>query len=267
MLDFWKVEGNGNDFILIWDRKNLNYQNLAKKLCKRRFSIGADGLIVISPSNIADFKMRIFNPDGSEAEYCGNASRCVAKFLYIYDYVNDEFSLETLAGIKRCRVHSLNKIEVEVGKVLFDRKNIPVKGSGPLLEERLEDIVISAVNVGVPHAIIFVDKFDKNQLIKIAKKIRFHQIFPKGTNVNFVKILDKDRIRVLTYERGVENFTLSCGSGNVASACIAYKLGYCNDEVKVLTDGGELYVKIDKNWNAKMIGNARILYRGLYIFQ
>lgn len=267
MIHFTKLHGNGNDFILI-DEYNaeviphIEKSSFAVKYCDRRFGIGADGVLYLEPSDKADIGMRIFNADGTEAEMCGNGIRCLAKYALDKCYINESASVETLAGVLSVTSHISDGtwITVNMGKPEFSRGKIPAKGTGEFFNVYLHGYKVSAVNTGVPHAVIFVDSLE-DRLIIDAPKIRYDPIFPKGTNVNFAKLDSKNEITVRTYERGVEGETLSCGTGSVAAAAVAYKLGKTGDRVRVNTKGGELVITL-KGDSALMEGKAERIFDG-----
>ncbi|UCD16021.1 MAG: diaminopimelate epimerase [Candidatus Omnitrophota bacterium] len=230
-MEFWKLQASGNDFILIENEKsrikNERLKKIAKKYCQRKFAVGADGLLVIEPSRVrgADFKMRIFNSDGSEPAMCGNGARCVAfwKKLKIKNKKIKTIKFETKAGL----------IEAVVAAPVQGRANVKIKVSdvfGMKLDKEIEifarKIKVNFINSGVPHAIVFVQGLDDIDIEKIGRQIRYHKEFlPAGTNVNFVQVIKDNLIKIRTYERGVEAETLACGTGAVASSIISkYKL-------------------------------------------
>ena len=240
-LDFVKLEGSGNDFILIDSRdKNLegvSLSDLAVKLCDRHFGIGADGLLVISPSNKADIQMRIINSDGSEAEMCGNGIRCVAKYVHEKsDSKKELISVETAAGIILPSIleHRGKSavVEVDMGTPVFMRSKIPMKGkdSQKVLNEDLNVngnvFKITCVSMGNPHCIIFVDDINKIQLGELGPKIENHEVFPQKTNVEFVQTLSQNEIVVKVWERGAGE-TLACGTG----ACATLAAGVLNNKL------------------------------------
>jgi len=269
IIQFTKLHGNGNDFILINefnekvvpdDKKSA----FALKYCDRRFGIGADGVLYMGRSEKADIKMRIFNSDGTEAEMCGNGVRCLVKFALDRGYIQDKASVETLAGVLpiSSRIEDLTWIKVNMGMPAFRREKIPAKGSGEFLNVPFHGFKVSAVNTGVPHAVIFVDDPDEAGLMQTAPGIRYDAIFPKGINVNFVRIDSNDEITIRTYERGVEAETLSCGTGSVASAVIAQKLGNTEKTVRVNTKGGKLIITLADD-AAYMEGPAERVFDGM----
>lgn len=268
MLNFTKLHGNGNDFILIDEyNKQIIDDNkkagFALKYCDRRFGIGADGVLFLGISDKADIRMRIFNSDGTEAEMCGNGVRCLVKYALDKGYIQDKAHVETLAGVLPITSRQEDKtwITVNMGKPQFKRAEIPAKGAGEFLNVALHGYEVSAISTGVPHAVIFVDSLDDPGLMPAAPKIRYDMIFPKGTNVNFVHLDSRNEISIRTYERGVEGETLSCGTGSVASAAVAYRLGKTGNSVKVNTKGGELRITIDDD-TAYMEGTAERVFEG-----
>lgn len=242
-LDFLKVSGTGNDFIVVLNLKNkynYNWSKLACILCTRCVSIGADGLVVLERSKKANARMRIFNPDGSEAEMCGNAARCSSRVLVREGLSSSSaVQLETLAGIITAQVKG-NNVKIKMSNPKNFTDDIYVKIESKNYEG-------SFINTGVPHAVFFVEEIIPIDLQKIGPKIRYDKQFqPAGTNVNFVQVLSRNSISIRTYERGVENETYACGTGAVASSIIGYLKGILQTKrIKVLTKGGELYVEIE----------------------
>jgi diaminopimelate epimerase len=267
MILFTKMHGNGNDFILIDEyRKEIipddEKSAFAVKYCNRRFGIGADGVLYLKISDKADIGMRIFNADGTEAEMCGNGIRCLVKYAHDKGYIKEATRVETPAGVLSItsRVADGTWITVNMGKPEFAREKLPAKGTGEFLLVNMRGYEVSAVNTGVPHAVIFVDSLD-DRMIADAPKIRNDPVFPKGTNVNFARVNSKNEITVRTYERGVEGETLSCGTGSVACAAAAHRLGKTGNRVKVNTKGGELVI-IVKDDAAFMEGRAERVFDG-----
>jgi len=266
-IPFTKLHGNGNDFVLVDEYKKIIIPDemkgqFAAVYCDRRFGIGADGVIYLSPSEKNNLRMRILQPDESEAEMCGNGIRCLAKYAFDAGYVKESCSVETPAG----------KIDIVMGyrdddffaTVImvvpkFDRKDIPASGDGEY-KEKIGNFEVYAVNTGVPHAVIIVDAVDAIDVEAVAPEIRHHATFEKGANVNFVEISGPESIRIRTFERGVEEETLSCGTGATAAAAIVHKLGYTGDIVKVETRGGPLTIYLKDG--AKMEGPAMTVFSG-----
>lgn len=266
MTHFTKLHGNGNDFILIDEYvKEIvpDKSVFASKYCDRRFGIGADGVLYLGRSDKADVRMRIFNSDGTEAEMCGNGVRCLVKFALDEGYIDEDANVETPAGVLKIRARRNERtwITVNMGKPEFSREKIPARGTGEFLNVALQGRKVSAVNTGVPHAVIFVDSLDDNELMAAAPKIRYDPVFPKGANVNFVHVNSTDEITIRTYERGVEGETLSCGTGSVACAAVANRLGRTGKMVKVNTKGGELRITLDDD-AAYMEGTAQRVFEG-----
>ena len=267
-LTFTKLHGNGNDFILVDEMARPQVAEKDKKrfaiaCCHRHCGIGSDGILFLSGSVRADLGMRLIQPDGSEAEMCGNGIRCLAKYAWDRGYVGEQFDVETLAGIIPVQVREDEGsfwAKVNMGQPRFDRPSIPACGSGELLQERMGDYSVSAVNTGVPHAVVIVDDLDLDlDIMKLAPPIRHSSLFPEGANVNFVKIGPSLEIR--TFERGVEGETLSCGTGSVAAASVARRLGLAGDEVIVQTRGGPLIISFEGQ-NAFMEGPAVTVFSG-----
>lgn len=266
-MNFWKLHGVGNDFIAIdgrFDNKYSNdYSDLAKKVCHRRFGVGADGLLVVKTSDISDVEMVYYNSDGSRANMCGNGLRCFCKFVYDNNIVKDtEFSVYTLDGIKKISLNIESEknytIRVNMGKPNFNPKNIPVNTNKEVfIKEKLlidnKEVEVSSILMGVPHTIVFVDELIKEDIYKYGKLIEENEIFPNKTNVNFVKVDDKDNIHVYTWERGC-GYTLGCGTGMTASVILANYLGKTNEIVNVKSEGGSVRIEILDD--VYMIGNA-----------
>jgi len=236
-IAFTKMSGSGNDFILIDHRKPILTENqmkeFARKVCQRRVSVGADGLILIENTEKANFKWRFFNTDGSEAEMCGNGGRCAARFAHLKGITGPSLKFETLAGILFAQVDG-KRVKLEMTKpygLKMDKK-ILVEG---------KEQTVSSINTGVPHAVQFVEELEAVDVANLGRSIRYHPHFsPAGTNANFVRLEGKDQLSIRTYERGVEGETLACGTGTVASALIAAFKGLVKSPVSVETRGGEV---------------------------
>jgi diaminopimelate epimerase len=265
MMKFTKAVATGNDFIII-DNRELFLKNglseLAKKLCDRKYGIGADGLLLVEKSKGCDFKMRIFNPDGSEAQMCGNGSRCIALYANIKKIAPANMKIETLAGVIEA---SVKQDEVKVR--LTEPKEIQWNLCLMINECPYK---VDFLDTGVPHVIHFVNDLDSVDIKNLGPKMRYHKEFsPNGANVDFVKIIDKDssRIAVRTYERGVEDETLACGTGAVASAIIAAESEDLKAPVTVETKSKEslkIYFDIvEGNFkNVYLEGKAQLVYEG-----
>jgi len=266
-LNFTKIVGAGNDFIVLDSRvkgKGLRVNNLcqlAKRLCDRKTGIGADGMLVLEKSKIADFRMRIFNADGSIAEMCGNGLRCAVVFAGIKKKVK----VETIAGIYDGEITAKDRVKIRMEEPKDLKLNFPINVNG-------REIKANFINTGVPHTVVFVEGLDKINVDSIGSEIRYYDEFkPKGSNVNFVEAIDNSNIKIRTYERGVEGETLACGTGSVASAIIsalslqlkAYSLKL---KINVHTKGGVLKVEFDniknKIKNVYLEGEAKIVFQG-----
>ena len=273
-MRFWKLQGIGNDFIAIDGRyDNINsdeYGSLAKKVCHRRFSVGADGLLVVKNSNLADIEMVYYNSDGSRASMCGNGLRCFVIFVYDNNIVNkEEFEVYTLDGIKKIKINLSNNeidtITVNMGRGSFKSKDIPVNSNkDKFINEEInvldQKFIISSMLMGVPHVVVFVDDINMDEIHKYGPIIEKHQVFPKKTNVNFVKIIDEKNILVRTWERGC-GYTLGCGTGITASVIISNYLNKVENHVNVTSEGGSIIIDLI-NDEAYMTGKAEKICEG-----
>lgn len=250
---------SGNDFIIIdsLSRYLVSPKQLAQKMCDRKYGVGADGLLLLEKSRVADIKMRIFNADGSEAQMCGNGARCIAL------YVNKKkVNIETKAGIIESEVKD-GKVKIKLTNPKDIRLDIPIK-----INKR--NIKVNFINTGVPHVVIFTEGLDKIDILSIARFIRYHRKFaPYGTNVNFIEVLDSNSLKIRTYERGVEDETLACGTGSVAAALIFSLKANITNKINMLTQGGEVlkvYFKRTQNnfSDVWLEGKAKILYKGCW---
>ena len=236
-IPFMKMSGSGNDFILVDHRtpvlKKDQMPAFARMVCRRRISVGADGLIFIEPSERADFRWQFFNADGSEAEMCGNGGRCAARFAYLKGIAGPSLTFETVAGVLSAQVNGMRvKLEMTEPHGLKLDEVVVVEGKA---------IRVSSLNTGVPHAVHFAEEVEKLDVVRMGRAIRNHPHFaPGGTNVNFVRAGDGSCLVVRTYERGVEDETLACGTGVVASSLISAFKGLVKSPVSVQTRGGEV---------------------------
>ena len=273
-MKFWKLQGIGNDFIAIDGRydniENDKYGELAKKVCHRRFSVGADGLLVVKNTDMADIEMVYYNSDGSRASMCGNGLRCFVKFVYDNNIIKkEEFDVYTLDGIKKINIdikdNNLNIIKVNMGKGSFKSKDIPVNTTKEVfINEKInildKELIISSMLMGVPHTVVFVEDIDMNEIHKYGPLIEKHEIFPKNTNVNFVKVIDESNIMVRTWERGC-GYTLGCGTGMTASVIISNYLNNVGKNVHVTSEGGSIKIELIDN-EAYMSGSAQKICEG-----
>jgi diaminopimelate epimerase len=236
-IPFVKMSGSGNDFILIDHREALmkrdEMKEFAQKVCRRKVSVGADGLIFIERSEKADFKWQFFNADGSEAEMCGNGGRCAALFAQSKGIAGASLTFETLAGILSAQVDG-RRVKLEMTKPFGLKLDETVSIEG-------KEITLSSINTGVPHAVVFWEDLEDLDIVKLGRAIRFHPHFaPRGTNVNFVQPENGFRLTVRTYERGVEDETLACGTGAVASALVFAFKRLVKSPIYIKTRGGEI---------------------------
>ncbi len=279
-MNFTKVQGAGNDFILVEATEvNPNWSQMAMAMCDRHFGIGADGLLVLLPSHLADFQMHIFNPDGSEAEACGNGLRCLAKYIVDTGLANaeaQEILVETVAGIRKVKIYrargKLTKIQVGMGEPKLGAKDIPV-----VIEPGLVDIIpmlsysitigskellLNFVSMGNPHAIYFwqhpVIDFPLSQL---GPEIEQHKMFPNRVNFEVANVISRRQIEARVWERGVGE-TLACGSGACAVAVAAQLLGYIDNKVEIKLPGGILDVEWDRAGEVLLGGPAEIVFTG-----
>ncbi len=263
-LEFTKLSGAGNDFVVIDNRRNIlpgSPAKMAVKLCAAKTGIGADGVLLLEKSKRAAFKMRVINPDGSEAEMCGNGARCLARYAYLRKIAPNRMVFETKAGLIGAAVKGTEvKLRLSAPHDLRELKII--------LDGAMRDIFF--INTGVPHAVTFVRRIEQLDVVSWGRTIRNHALFnPAGTNADFVAKIDSHNIAVRTYERGVEDETLACGTGSVASALVgARELGLLSP-VRVHTRGGEV-LKIyfnrsgDKFSEVYLEGEVKYLFDGIW---
>ncbi len=273
---FIKSHGLGNDYIVI-DAEKIGFEinkEFVKKICDVHYGIGSDGLLVKYPSDVADFKLRIFNPDGSEAEKSGNGLRIFCKFLYDYGYTDkDEFTVETKGGIVKAKIEEKNKygkaqiITVDMGKAIFEAGKIPVKTDkkefiGEKIKVADKEYEVNCVSVGNPHCVIITDNLNEEEIKKYGPLIENHPIFPNRVNVQFVKPLFENQAQILIWERGA-GFTYASGSSSCAVASVLVKKGFAKNDVLIKMIGGELKISIDENWNVKMTGEVQEICSGI----
>ncbi len=254
------MHGLGNDYLYVYGEVPSNIKDLSVRLSERHFGAGSDGMIYISPSHIADFKMRIFNADGSEAKMCGNGIRCVGKYVYDKGYTDRTMlKIETLSGIKTLG------LDVRNGHV----KEVTVgMGAAEVSEDMVLDIdgqnyTVTPVSVGNPHIVIFVDDIDKVDLAALGPKFEHHPAFPGGVNTEFVQVLADNKLRMRVWERG-SGITMACGTGACATVAAAVAKKHCKFDtpVTVVLDGGPLTIFIESNYAVTMRGPAEIIYEG-----
>ena len=263
MFSFCKMQGTGNDFVVVNCLENefqYSLPVLAEYLCNRHFGVGADGVIFIYKSEVADFKMRIFNQDGTEAEMCGNGIRCFAKYVFEKNLTDKtEFEIETLAGKKTVKLELENKkvmaVTVNMGAPEFSNLKYIIEIEG-------QEFIVHPISMGNPHAVCFVKNVDEFPVEKIGPILENYKYFPNKTNVEFVEIRDKNTIKIRVWERGVGE-TNSCGTGACASTMIAINEKYVSEEVTVELKGGKLEVCYDKeSEKISLKGAAEIIFEG-----
>ena len=275
MLQFTKMHGLGNDYVYMdaINQKIEKRSELAKFVSDRHFGIGSDGLILICPSEKADFRMQMFNQDGSEAEMCGNGIRCVGKFVYDKGLTNKEtITVETLAGIKTLVMTAKNgKIEtarVDMGKPILEPEKIPViSDENPVknlkLNEGEKEFTFTCVSMGNPHAVTFIkEDVNKFDICKYGAKLEINNVFPKKANIEFINVIDNKTLKMRVWERGAGE-TLACGTGACASVVAAILNGYTKRDVTVHLLGGDLKIKWKENDNhVYMTGPATTVFEG-----
>ncbi len=249
-MEFYKMQGAGNDFIIINNIElNIPVEKLpiiAKRLCQRKVSIGADGFMVVDyPDGDADFKMHFYNQDGSIGEMCGNGARCISRYAFLKDIAGRKMSFETAAGIVYSEV-----LEGRLVKVLLNRPEvIKLYNDIKIDDKNYECSYIELGNPGLPHAVVEYNftQADEKDLRKVGSKIRYYHGFTKGANVNFFEVLNENTVSAKTFERGVEDFTLACGTGAASTAVALILKGYLkSNKAKVIVDGGELLIEVER---------------------
>ena len=262
-IPFMKLSGAGNDFVIIDNLECIvpyESTDFVAKVCERRMSVGADGMLLVESSERADFKMRYFNADGGEAETCGNGARCISKFAHINGITSERMRFETKAGIYESEILK-SGVKVRMSDPTDIRLNFPL---------RLDDGVytVCSANSGVPHVVFFIEDLEATDIIDLGGQTRYHDDFqPAGTNANFVRIRNEREIDIRTYERGVEDETLACGTGSIASAVLSALLGKTTSPVAVRTASGSvLTIHFDLDGgepkNVHLEGDARVIYAG-----
>lgn len=276
-INFTKMHGIGNDYIYIDCLKEdlaKDPSELAIKMSPRHFSVGADGVVLICPSDVADAKMRMFNADGSEGRMCGNAIRCVGKYLYDNRVVNStHVTIETLSGIKTLDISLSDGVavgaSVDMGIASFDPASIPVISDDEMIASPLtvcgREYRLTAVSMGNPHAVIFLPEVASLDLEAIGPHFENLPIFPERVNTEFVRVIDERTLEMRVWERG-SGETFACGTGSCATVAAAVRCGYCKagDEVTVRLLGGELAITCGADYRMIMRGGAEKVYEGVY---
>jgi len=277
MLTFSKMHGIGNDYIYIncFQETVTDPEKLSIFMSNVRFGVGSDGLVLILPSEVADFRMRIFNADGSEAMMCGNATRCVGKYVYEHGMTNKtEVSLETNSGIKYLTLYvneATNKVDavkVNMGKAILKPTEIPVADDGDrfIAKPVVVDGVsydMTCVSMGNPHAVVFLPEIDSLDLEKIGPSFEHHPLFPNRVNTEFIRVIDDHTLQMRVWERG-SGETFACGTGACAAAVASVLNGYCKREQEILIHlrGGDLRIIYHNDESVTMIGPATFIFEG-----
>ena len=258
-MRFTKMQGLGNDFLLIYGQVPQDVSPLCRRLCDRHFGVGADGVIFVSPSWVADCRMRIFNIDGSEARMCGNGIRCVGKYLYDKGLVRrEQLTVDTLSGVKTLTLtvegDRVKSVSVDMGQAVLEQMDLPLPagmGMGTL------------VSVGNPHVVVFPQNVEDLPLYLWGPRIEHDERFPDGVNTEFVQVLGPEKLRMRVWERGC-GVTLACGTGACASTFAAVQAGVCpaGRPIEVVLDGGSLFVTVDHGGGVSMKGPAVTVYEG-----
>ena len=276
-MKFSKWQGIGNDFVIVngFEEKIADYTAKAIAVCDRHFGVGADGLVLALPSENADFRMRIFNSDGSEGEMCGNVTRCFACYVFETGLTNKtELTIETLAGIIKPKLlfenGKVTAVRVDMGEPKLKRALIPMTGD-PDSQAVNESITVgqkiyqfTGVNTGNPHCVIFMDEVEDLDLKVFGQPIEAHPLFPRKTNVEFVKVINRQALRMRVWERGA-GMTLACGTGACATVVAAVLNGVTDRKVTVRLDGGNLLIEWNEDNHVYMTGPAVEVFRGEYL--
>ena len=276
-IKFTKMHGIGNDYVYIncFTEQVDNPNELAKIMSPRRFSVGADGVILICPSKVADAKMRMFNLDGSEGKMCGNGIRCVGKFVYDSGIAHkDTITIETLSGIKTLYITDKDgvaeTITVDMGKAELSPEKIPaIADCDTIIDTAItvdgNSYNITAVSMGNPHTVTFCDEIESLNLEKIGPHFEHHEMFPQGVNTEFIRVIDEKTLQMRVWERG-SGETFACGTGACAAAVAAVLNGYCkhDTEITVHLVGGDLFITYKNDGTVFMRGSATKVFDGVY---
>ena len=273
-MKFTKMQGLGNDYVYVncFEEKIENPSELAVKVSDRHFGIGSDGLILIRPSEVADFRMTMFNADGSESEMCGNGIRCVGKYVYDYGLTDKtEVSVETLAGIKYLKFlikdGKVDMVTVNMGEPILKPELVPVVGEGDaVIDSPIEvdgkEYKMTCVSMGNPHSVVFVDDVDNFPLHEVGPLFEHHKAFPRRVNAEFCQVIDRTHAKMRVWERGTGE-TLACGTGTCATAVACILNGKTEDEVTITLLGGDIIIRWDREKNViYMTGSARVVFDG-----
>lgn len=277
-IEFTKWQGCGNDFVLVDDRSESikDPAELSRKMCDRHYGIGADGLIIVRPSDKADTRMRIYNTDGSEAEMCGNGIRCFARWVYELGLVpGEEFTVETGAGILVPKIIKENGritgVRVDMGQPVLDAEKIPTKGfgTGHVVDKTIEVLGetyhVTCVSMGNPHCVVLWDDLSTLDIEKLGPAFENHPAFPNRVNTEFVSVRDKNHVRMRVWERGAA-VTMACGTGACATLTACVLNDRTERKAEIELDGGKLFIEwSEKDNHIYMTGPAEEVYKGTYI--
>ncbi|HTN71574.1 MAG TPA: diaminopimelate epimerase [Methylomirabilota bacterium] len=266
-MQFTKMHGCGNDFVFLnCLKENIGaLETLAKRLCDRRFGVGADQLLTVHPSKVADFKMEIYNADGSQVEMCGNGIRCFAKYVYDHGITRKrELEVETLAGIIRPRIVG-NLVEVDMGEPIVEGRDIPVNARGKIVNHPLmvdeKTYEVTCVSMGNPHCVLYMDEIDSLDLEKIGPRFEHHAFFPKRVNTEFIKIISSKEVKMRVWERGAGE-TWACGTGACAVGVAGVISGRTERDLTIHLKGGDLFIEWRDNNRVYMTGAAEEVFQG-----
>ena len=275
MIRFTKMHGAGNDYIYInaIDSCPANLPELSNEMSDRHKGVGSDGVVLIMPSDKADFRMRMFNADGSEGEMCGNASRCVAKYVYDKGLTSKrKITLETLAGIKVLEItkvvdEKVREVKVDMGEPSFAPENIPTKSNCEVIDipisTSLGTLNLTAVGTGNPHGVVIMDSVSDLDIDSIGPEIQNNELFPRKANIEFGRIINRNEIEMRVYERG-SGETMACGTGACASVVATSRLGLTDRRATVHLKGGDLQIHWAENNHIYMTGEAATVFEGEY---
>ena len=275
MIRFTKMHGAGNDYIYInaIDSCPANLPELSNEMSDRHKGVGSDGVVLIMPSDKADFRMRMFNADGSEGEMCGNASRCVAKYVYDKGLTSKrKITLETLAGIKVLEItkvvdEKVREVKVDMGEPSFAPENIPTKSNCEVIDipisTSLGTLNLTAVGTGNPHGVVIMDSVSDLDIDSIGPEIQNNELFPRKANIEFVRIINRNEIEMRVYERG-SGETMACGTGACASVVATSRLGLTERRATVHLKGGDLLIHWAADNHVYMTGEAATVFEGEY---
>jgi len=287
-IPFTKMQAYGNDYVYINAMKVQvdDWQDLAIKVSNRNFGVGSDGMILICDSEVCDFRMRVFDPDGTECEMCGNALRSVSKYVYYYKLTDKtKFSVETIGGLQQVELDVVDgevvSIHADIGKPVFDPGkvvvdmdkveklvNITTKDEFVNVPIQIEDRVfnMSSLSWGNPHTVMFIDDVDTLDIKKYGPKIENHEIFTNRTNVTFAQVVDENNIKIREWERGTGE-TIGCGTGCCTAVVFGNRLGLTGRHVDVMQIGGMLHIDYDEQDHVHMVGVSTVVYEGEYYYE